>query len=147
MWTESGRMMRLVGVVAFALVTGCAGGDESTVGDVSTADVQSPANVPAAAEAPPAAEYATVSDLFPEGEGKEIVLNNCASCHAVACAAIGQRPANRWEDLAQAHAEHVPSLSDEQRQTAFAYLASNFSDQQPEPNVPSQFLERGCTPF
>lgn len=147
MWTESGRMMRLVGVVAFALVTGCAEADESTVGDVSTADVQSPANVPAAAEAPPAAEYATVSDLFPEGEGKEIVLNNCASCHAVACAAIGQRPANRWEDLAQAHAEHVPSLSDEQRQTAFAYLASNFSDQQPEPNVPSQFLERGCTPF
>lgn len=147
MWTESGWKMRFVGVVVFALVTGCAEADDATVGEVPTADVQNPADMPAAPEAPPATDYATVSDLFPEGEGKEIVLNNCASCHAVACAAIGQRPANRWEDLAQAHAEHVPSLSDEQRQTAFAYLASNFSDRQPEPNVPPQFLERGCTPF
>ena len=147
MWIESGWRMRWVGVVAFALVAGCAEAEDANVGDVSTADVQTPTEMPAAPETAPAAEYATISDLFPEGEGKDIVLNNCASCHAVACAAIGQRPANRWEDLAQAHAEHVPSLSDAERQTAFAYLASHFSDQQPEPNVPPQFLERGCTPF
>lgn len=105
----------------------------------------------ASVEAPPvaemAAEPATIADVFPEGPGKEIVLANCASCHAVACAAIGQRPVNRWQELADAHSEHVPSLSDEQREAAFAYLAENFSADDPEPNVPAAFLERGCTPF
>ena len=64
--------------------------------------------------------------------GKEVVLANCASCHAVACAAIGQRPVNRWQELAEAHSEHVPSLSDEQREAAFAYLAENFGADDPE---------------
>jgi mono/diheme cytochrome c family protein len=124
-------------------------------GDGSAPATQDPGNAAAASPAAPAQSVApapangpqTVVDLFPEGEGRQIVLNNCSSCHAVACAAMGQRPASRWSELREAHREHVPSLSDDDLRTAFAYLQTHFDDQQPEPYIPPQFLERGCTPF
>lgn len=144
MWTDR-RLCAVLLLSGFALLsTSCAGGDADDVA-MDSAAVEEPSM--AATPEPPANEPQTIAEIFPEGEGKQIVLANCASCHAVACAAIGQRPPNRWEDLAQAHAEHVPSLSEEDRNTAFAYLAEHFSDQDPEPYVPAQFLERGCTPF
>lgn len=132
--------------LAGLLLVGCGGGDDTALEENEEA-IAGDMEVPVAVEAPAAAEPQTIAELFPEGEGREIVLNNCASCHAVACAAIGQRPASRWQELASAHAEHVPSLSAVDRETAFAYLAANFGADRPEPNVPPQFLERGCTPF
>ena len=45
------------------------------------------------------------------------------------------------------HREHVPSLSDADRQRIFTYLAANFNDTRPEPVVPPEFMDRGCTPF
>ena len=135
-----------VAVIFGLALAGCGGGGDA---DSDVAPINAgvgEADVAADAGPPPDAP-ATIADLFPEGEGKQIVLSNCTSCHAVACAAIGSRPAPRWDDLREAHGEHVPSLSDEERTTAFDYLAANFSDEQPEPYVPPQFLERGCTPF
>lgn len=140
---ERGWGRSAVALFGVLLLAACGGADSDAVEETGApvaAEPMSPAEP--AAEAP-----ATIAELFPEGEGQQIVLNNCASCHAVACAAIGQRPEARWTELGEAHAEHVPSLSEEDRRTAFAYLAQHFSDAQPEPNVPPQFLERGCTPF
>lgn len=133
-----------VAALGCVLLAGCGEtGGEATVD--TAADTEMAADAAPAPEV--AAQPATIAELFPEGEGKQIVLANCASCHAVACTVIGQRPDNRWTDLRDAHAEHVPSLSAEQRETAFAYLAENFGADDPEPNVPPEFLARGCTPF
>lgn len=140
-WT---KMFALI--FAGVMLAGCGGEAADTEMESTNAPVvqDQPVQAPAA---PAMEEPATIADIFPEGEGRELVLNNCASCHAVACAAIGQRPPNRWDELREAHREHVISLSDEDLQTTFAYLRENFSSDQPEPNVPSRFLERGCTPF
>ena len=133
-------------LLAGAPVLGACGGDtpDTSLDETTSAVTSDVQPVPAV---PASEEPATIADIFPEGEGREVVLNNCASCHAVACTAIGQRSDGRWQDLREAHREHVPSLSEEDLSRAFAYLSANFGADNPEPNVPSRFLEGGCTPF
>jgi mono/diheme cytochrome c family protein len=52
-------------------------------------------------------EPATVADIFPAGQGRDVVLNNCGSCHNLACSAIGQRTAARWQSLRESHKDKV----------------------------------------
>ncbi len=95
--------------------------------------------------APPAGpEVANVTEIFPAGQGRDVVLNSCASCHNLACSAIGQRTSARWDSLRESHKDKV---SDADAATAFTYLKSNFNDGKPEPKVPPKFLQGGCTPF
>ena len=135
----------IVPVLGLLLLVGCGGGeagDEAAGGSTEESAAQAPAS-----EEPQAAQPQTIADIFPEGEGRILVLNNCAACHAVACAAIGQRTPARWEALQDAHREHIPSMSEEDLETVFTYLQSNFDNTQPEPEIPQAFLQRGCTPF
>lgn len=98
---------------------------------------------------PPPSSTAPVSlgDIFPEGLGRSMVLDTCGACHAAACSAIGQRTEARWANLKEDHRDKVSDMSDEDYEVLFAYLADNFNDTKPEPVVPPQFLEGGCTPF
>jgi len=131
-----------------ALLLGGCGGETSqegaaTMPDASTADQ----TIAATSQSEPAApQPATIADLFPEGDGRIMVLNNCSSCHAVACSAIGQRTEARWDAIQSAHGDRLPGLSESQLDTLFGYLAANFNDTLPEPNVPRAFLATGCTP-
>lgn len=94
--------------------------------------------------APAASGPATVAEILPAGAGREAVLNNCGSCHNLACSAIGQRTGARWDSLKESHVEKVSSGDLE---AAFAYLKATFNESKPEPMVPAKFLEGGCTPF
>lgn len=76
-----------------------------------------------------------------------MVLDSCGACHAAACAAIGQRTQPRWESLKQDHRDKLSDMDDADYDVLFAYLSENFNDSRPEPVVPPQFLEGGCTPF
>ena len=96
------------------------------------------------AGAAPAAEPKSPGDLFPDGPQKAAVINNCASCHNLACSVIGQRTAERWDSLKASHKDHAPGADVE---AMFAYLKANFDSTKPEPKVPPSFLEGGCTPF
>jgi hypothetical protein len=135
-----------VAAVLFAalFITGCGGENpqEGSAGmQAASSQPSAPASAPATAPAP-----ATIGDLFPEGEGRTMVLNNCSSCHAVACAAIGQRTQSRWAAIQSAHMDRLPGLSEPQMDTLFRYLVASFNDSLPEPNVPAAFLATGCTP-
>ena len=90
---------------------------------------------------------ASLTDIFPEGPGRAMVLDNCGSCHAAACSAIGQRTGARWANLKEDHRDKVAEMGGEDYDALFAYLSENFNDAKPEPVVPPQFLEGGCTPF
>ena len=166
MWTEGVGMIRrgtprharrpgILGMIVFSvLLGGCGDGGAATADRAADAPAVTTAAPEPGSSAGPAGlgvaqqvEYRTVADLFPEGEGRTLVMNNCATCHAVACAAMGQRSEGRWRELDAAHAAHLPGLPDEQRRLIFAYLSSNFGEAQPEPAIPAAFLDRGCTPF
>lgn len=128
-------------VAAAALAGACAEATAPAVESSETASAARPAADPASA--PAADDVATVADLFPPGPGRDQVLNNCGSCHNLACATIGQRPAARWDALKESHQDKVSDGLD----AMFAYLKVNFDESKPEPTVPSRFLEGGCTPF
>ncbi len=147
MWIERGWRGSGCVLVLLALA-GCGGGDAPAPAGGGAEQAATPPPEAAAPAPPPAqVEPQTVADIFPEGEGRDLLLANCSSCHAVACGAIGQRTATRWDSLRDAHREHVASLSAADLEQVFAYLQANFSDGQPEPFVPPAFLEQGCTPF
>ncbi len=97
--------------------------------------------------APVIAAAASLTDIFPEGLGRSMVLDSCGACHAAACAAIGQRTQPRWASLKQDHRDKLPDMNDADYEVLFAYLSENFNDAKPEPAIPPQFLEGGCTPF
>lgn len=88
----------------------------------------------------------TVADIFPATGYRGLVMNNCATCHSAACAAIGQRTREEWRAVEQTHLGAVPGLSAEDRGKIFDFLRRNFNDTLPEPVVPPQLLEGGCSP-
>jgi hypothetical protein len=110
----------------------------------SSAPAAQPGAPPAAAAAPSGPEPANVAEIFPAGQGRDVVLNNCGSCHNLACSAIGQRTAARWDSLRESHKDKI---TDADAAAAFAYLKGNFNDTKAEPKVPAKFLQGGCTPF
>ena len=133
----------VVAIIAGALLVRCgdAGSPQSEIVEPATSSSEPAAKLAASPEP------ATIGDLFPEGLGRLLVLDTCGVCHAVACSAIGQRTAARWDNLKEDHRDKASSLSEEELETLFAYLKEHFSDSKPEPRVPPRFLEGGCTPF
>jgi hypothetical protein len=136
---EPYRSLSVLAVVACgaALVSCTAQAPDRAAPPASTASA-SPASPPAAA-AP-----ATLLDVFPPAPERELVLNNCASCHNAACAAIGQRPSARWDALLASHRDKLTGVDLDK---VFGYLKAHFNDGRPEPKVPPALLEGGCTPF
>lgn len=134
MWTSPNPIF-LSAALALLVLAGCENGGEP--------ESETPAQLPAAPEPAPA----SLADIFPEGLGRTLVIDSCGSCHAAACSAIGQRTEARWKALEADHRDRVADMSDVDYKTLFAYLGENFNNTKPEPNVPPQFLEGGCTPF
>jgi hypothetical protein len=134
-------------VVSGILLSGCGGSGTpqsgSSGGANEPAATAAPAMAMKAAE-PSGPEPKTVADLFPAGPGRDLVMNNCTSCHNVACSAMGQRTADRWDSLRDAHRDRVSGAD---VNAIFAYLKTNFGPDKPEPRIPPAFLEGGCTPF
>jgi hypothetical protein len=86
----------------------------------------------------------TLTDIFPQTGSRGLVLNNCAGCHPVACAAIGRRTESEWKAIEISHELYIPGLSIEDHGKIFDYVKRNFNDRTPEPVVPPEFLRGGC---
>ena len=127
------------------LLAACAKSDQpaETPKSLTPLATASPAATPAAG----AAKAANAADLFPAGAGRQFVLDTCGSCHPVACSARGQRTAAQWDRIRESHADKVSALTTAQMDTLYAYLKANFNDTKPEPQIPAELLQQGCTPF
>src|SRR5713101_6723464 len=137
-----GRSLATSIVIVGCVVIGCGGGpaksgETSAQGSASGTAKSSASNRGQTA----AAALTNIADLFPPGPGRDEVFNNCASCHNVACSAIGQRTRARWDALKQGHADRVPG---QDLNIVFNYLKANFDDSKPEPKIAPQLLEGGC---
>ena len=98
------------------------------------------------ADASTAPQQVSLEDFLPPGRGRDLLLMNCGGCHSIVCPLRGQRTAANWARIAQSHAiEKVPSLAEEDHQALFAYLAENFNDTKPEPEIPPQLAGGGCS--
>lgn len=137
MWTDT-KLLRMCVAFAMLAVASC-----DSQGEPEPAAQEPPAAAPVAAAPAPT----SLADIFPEGLGRSLVIGSCGSCHAAACSAIGQRTAARWKALEVDHRDRVADMDDADYKALFEYLSANFNDSKPQPNIPPQFLEGGCTPF
>jgi hypothetical protein len=145
-------MTKLMRFVTLVLVAGFLSACSEVDAPGTSQNAATSTAAPAAGAKPPAAasdtaagaEPKSVAEIFPAGAQRDAVINNCGSCHNLACAAIGQRSAERWDALKEAHKDRVAGAD---LNAMFEYLKANFDATKPEPKVPPRFLEGGCTPF
>ena len=136
------RFMRTTDWAIAALVfvlCGCGGGTSTPVSGSSPAAKEAPAT--------PAGAAFNVGSIFPPGEGRDLVLSTCSSCHSVTCSARGQRTAEQWEGIRKSHQDKLTGQPVVSVETMFSYLKANFNETKPEPKVPAELAEQGCTPF
>ena len=79
--------------------------------------------------------------IFPPGAGRELVLGNCQSCHALTPIIILQMDRDAWHRSSLAHRERVPLLSDEEFKSVYEYLPQNFGPHRPVPELPQALLD------
>ncbi len=103
-----------------------------------------PAAAPAkASQAPRQKPTAKVNlnEIFPPGRGRELVLNNCTSCHTFVPIVILQMTKEAWERNSRDHRGRVASLSNADFQVLYQYLETNFGPHKPVPALPRELLD------
>ncbi|MBM3729161.1 MAG: hypothetical protein FJW40_27525 [Acidobacteria bacterium] len=116
---------------------------------VSAACTQSPPHAPQAKATPPvqAAAPAKVdlNRIFPAGPGRELVLNNCTTCHTFVPIVILRMSKDAWTRNSRDHRERVKALSDTDFKTLYEYLVANFNPEKPVPDLPPELLQTWTT--
>ena len=82
-----------------------------------------------------------IDEIFPPGEGRDLVLNNCTSCHTIVPIVVLRMTKEAWELNAREHRDRVTSLSDAEVATLYAYLVANFNPNRPVPTLPRELLD------
>lgn len=104
--------------------------------------------------AAPAAAYTTSADgqmtidmdaIFPQGPGRDILLNNCQSCHTWVPVVVLGMNEDEWARWRQDHRQRVPGIPDEQFEVLYEYLVTNFNPDTPVPDLPPALLESWTT--
>lgn len=99
-----------------------------------------------AADATPAVTSSTptklnMDELFPPGEGRELVLNNCQTCHNFVPILTLQMDEQQWDRNRSDHRERVSQLSDAEVQALYGYLKKTFNPEHPVPTLPRGMLD------
>lgn len=99
--------------------------------------------VPAPAAKAAAAQKARVdlNEIFPAGRGRELVLNNCTTCHTFVPIVILKMTKEAWERNSRDHRGRVAALPDADFKLLYEYLAANFNPDKPVPRLPNELME------
>jgi cytochrome c5 len=95
------------------------------------------------AQATPAdsqANHVNIDEIFPAGRGRDLLLNNCTSCHTFVPIVVLQMDKDAWERNRRIHRSRVPALSDADVDVLYQYLVSNFNPNRPVPTLPKELL-------
>ena len=82
-----------------------------------------------------------IDEIFPPGRGRELVLNNCTTCHTFVPIVILQMTKEAWERNSRDHRGRVAALSDADFKTLYEYLTANFNPGRPVPKLPKELLD------
>ena len=107
-------------------------------GEPASSDAQTAAQ---SAAAEPAPTRVDIDAIFPPGPGRELVLNNCQSCHVWAPIVILPMDRDAWRRNSLEHRGRVEALSDKDFETLYEYLSSTFTPERPVPELPPALLE------
>jgi len=79
--------------------------------------------------------------IFPQGPGRDMVLENCQNCHTFVPIVVLQMDKDAWHRNSLDHRERVTTLTDEQFKTVYEYLSTNFGPHRPVPRLPKELLK------
>ena len=100
-------------------------------------------------KAPVAASYEPVrvdlDAIFPPGPGRDLLLNNCQTCHTWVPIVILQMDQNAWRRNGLEHRDRVEALGDEEFKVLYDYLSPTFTPDRPVPTLPPGLLEAWTT--
>jgi mono/diheme cytochrome c family protein len=128
------RIHKALSGIALSLVIGaCQQSDPSSGGAAGS---------PAAGAGGSGQTYRVDMDqIFPPGEGRDLVLNNCQNCHTwVPIVVLGMNE-TEWARSSGEHRGRVEALGDDDFETLYAYLSSTFTPERPVPELPPPLLE------
>jgi|GEM_PF-963124 hypothetical protein len=83
--------------------------------------------------------------IFPQGPGRNLVLNNCQNCHTWVPILILQMNEQEWDRWSREHRQRVEGLVDDEFSTLLSYLKVNFNPDTPVPELPPALLEAWTT--
>lgn len=86
-----------------------------------------------------------IKDVFPDGTARDLVLNNCQSCHVLVPILVLPMDEAAWYRSSLEHRERVEGLSDIEFERLYEYLASNFTPDRPKPRLPPALLDTWTT--
>ena len=138
------QFRRLAVACAFIGLVGCdSGGGEGA--EAAATEAEDGAAAPAYTTSASGQMTIDMDAIFPEGPGRNILLNNCQSCHTwvpVVLLGMNEDEWNRWR---QDHRQRVPGIPDDQFEILFDYLVTNFNPNTPVPDLPPAMLESWTT--
>lgn len=82
-----------------------------------------------------------IDEIFPAGPGRDLLLNNCTSCHTFVPIVVLQMNKDAWARNRRDHRERVDSLNDADFETLYQYLVANFNPDRPVPKLPKELLD------
>jgi mono/diheme cytochrome c family protein len=130
-----------VSVLSVAMTScGSSSSTESTTANAASAPAQSTPVAPAASGG-----QIDMDQIFPQGNGRDLVLENCQSCHTFVPIVVLQKDKDSWQHWTVDHREKVPNVSDEQFKAMFEYLVANFGPHRPVPQLPKELLDSWTT--
>ncbi|MFN7920826.1 MAG: hypothetical protein U0Q16_12050 [Bryobacteraceae bacterium] len=88
-----------------------------------------------------AASKVNLDEIFPPGRGRELVLNNCTTCHTFVPIVILRMSKEAWQRNSRDHRGRVTALSNADFQVLYEYLAANFNPDKPVPKLPNELME------
>lgn len=86
-----------------------------------------------------------IDAIFPAGRGRDLLLNNCTSCHTFVPIVVLQMDKTAWERNSRIHRSRVPALTDEEFEVLYQYLVANFNPDRPVPTLPKSLLDTWTT--
>lgn len=139
-WCWFAAIIVLVGTAA------CGGGSTpQSSGQAAPAAQASPAGRGGGNAAAETVTKVNMDEIFPQGAGRDLVLNNCQNCHTFVPIVILQMDEDAWTRSSLDHRPRVTGLSDDEFKTLYTYLKANFNPNRPVPKLPKELLESWTT--
>ena len=82
-----------------------------------------------------------INEIFPPGRGRDLLLDNCTSCHTFVPIVVLQMSKEAWERNSRDHRGRVAALSDADFKTLYQYLIVNFNPARPVPKLPQELMD------
>lgn len=111
-----------------------------SVPTASPTQTTAPATLTEADATRPTPEKLDINAIFPQGSGRELVLDNCLACHTFVRIVLGQRNKDEWAMVRRKMRPDVSRLSDAEADSLFGYLEATFNETKPVPILPDWLL-------